>query len=116
MTIEVQLPYFSSGRGVGLGSKTGALTYGSLIDSRTTPGYPEAAMALKASSLRENIYRILDQVLETGIPVEIERRGKILKNVPAEAPGKLANLKPPPELRSAPQEVGQPAWAVGWRT
>ena len=33
-------------------------------------------MPVTASKLRENIYRILDQVLETGVPVEIERRGK----------------------------------------
>jgi hypothetical protein len=32
-----------------------------------------------ASRLRENVYRILDEVLETGVPVEIERRGKILR-------------------------------------
>ena len=31
-------------------------------------------MPVTASKLRENIYRILDQVLETGVPVEIERR------------------------------------------
>jgi hypothetical protein len=43
-------------------------------------------MPLTASKLRENIYRILDQVLETGVPVEIERRGKILKIVPTEPP------------------------------
>jgi hypothetical protein len=45
-----------------------------------------------ASKLRANIYRILDQVLETGVPVEIERRGKILKIVPTEIPSKLDNL------------------------
>jgi len=31
-------------------------------------------MKLSASSLRQNIYRILDEVLETGVAVEIERR------------------------------------------
>jgi len=51
-------------------------------------------MVLKASSLREDVYRILDQVLETGVPVEIEWRGKILKIVSAEPPSKLENLKP----------------------
>jgi hypothetical protein len=34
------------------------------------------AVPVTASKLRENIYRILDQVLETGVPVEIERRGR----------------------------------------
>jgi hypothetical protein len=36
-------------------------------------------MALTASKLRENIYKILDQILETGVPVEIERDGKLLR-------------------------------------
>ncbi len=36
-------------------------------------------MAITASKLRENIYRLLDQVLNTGVPIEVKRRGKILK-------------------------------------
>jgi PHD/YefM family antitoxin component YafN of YafNO toxin-antitoxin module len=35
-------------------------------------------MALSASKLRANVYRLLDEVLETGKPLEIERNGKIL--------------------------------------
>lgn len=35
-------------------------------------------MALTASKLRANIYRLLDGILETGKPLEIERNGKIL--------------------------------------
>ncbi len=34
---------------------------------------------LTASQLRQNIYRILDEVIETGRPVEIERKGTIVK-------------------------------------
>ena len=34
------------------------------------------------SQLRENLYRILDQVLETGEAVEVVRHGKILRIVP----------------------------------
>lgn len=43
-------------------------------------------MPLTASKLREDIYRIFDQVLETGVPVDIEKRGKILQIVPANIP------------------------------
>lgn len=35
-------------------------------------------MALSASKLRANVYRLLDEVLETGRPLEIERNGKTL--------------------------------------
>lgn len=72
-------------------------------------------MPLKASSLREDIYRILDQVLETGVPVEIERRGKILKIVPAEPRSKLENLEARPYLLSDPEDLVHMDWSVEWK-
>jgi hypothetical protein len=62
-------------------------------------------MAIKASDLRENIYRILDEVLETGIPVEIEHRGKILRITHAETRSKLDTLSPRPYLLTDPEEL-----------
>jgi hypothetical protein len=41
-------------------------------------------MALSASKLRANIYRLLDEVLETGKPLEIERNGRTLLITPKE--------------------------------
>ena len=41
-------------------------------------------MALTASKLRANVYRLLDEVLETGEPLEIERHGKLLVIAPKE--------------------------------
>jgi len=72
-------------------------------------------MTLKASALRENIYRILDQVVETGVPVEIERRGKILRIVTEEPRSKLANLKPRPYLMCDPEELVHIDWSDDWR-
>ncbi|HEY2335267.1 MAG TPA: hypothetical protein VGH58_09700 [Solirubrobacterales bacterium] len=40
------------------------------------------ALATTASKLRANIYRMLDEVLETGQPLEIERNGKVLVIAP----------------------------------
>jgi len=34
---------------------------------------------LTASHLRQNIYRILDEVIETGQPIEIERKGRVVR-------------------------------------
>jgi hypothetical protein len=34
---------------------------------------------ITASHLRQNIYRILDEVIETGRPVEIERKGTVVR-------------------------------------
>ena len=67
-------------------------------------------MRLKASKLRRNIHRILDQVLETGAPVEIEHRGKLLEIVCKEPPSKLERLKPRDYLRTAPEELVHLDW------
>jgi hypothetical protein len=39
-------------------------------------------MAITASKLRANIYRLLDEILETGQPLEVERNGKTLVIAP----------------------------------
>lgn len=89
------------------------------IDGRTIPGYAGARvkpeMPIKPSQLREDIYRILDQVLETGIPVEIERSGKLLKIIPVEPRSKLENLKPRKYLLSDPEELVHLDWSGEWR-
>lgn len=73
-------------------------------------------MPLTASKLRENIYRILDQVLTTGVPVEIERRGRILKIVPVEPKAKLGNLKKRRGyLKTDPEDLVHLDWSGEWR-
>jgi hypothetical protein len=65
-------------------------------------------MALTASKLRENIYNILDEVLATGVPVEIERNGQTLRIV-ADAPkSKLDNLVARPDfVKGDPREIAR---------
>jgi hypothetical protein len=41
-------------------------------------------MAISASQLRANVYRLLDEVLESGQPLEIKRNDKILVIAPKE--------------------------------
>ena len=50
-------------------------------------------MRVTASKLRENVYKILDEAIETGAPVEIVRKGVVLRIVVERPPGKLARLK-----------------------
>lgn len=49
-------------------------------------------MVVTASSLRQDIYRILDRVLATGEPVVIERGGRRLFIVADAPPSKLDRL------------------------
>jgi hypothetical protein len=72
-------------------------------------------MVVTASKLRANIYRLLDQVLETGVPLEIERRGKRLKVVLVEIPDKFANLVARPDfLKCDPEDVVHIDWSAEW--
>ena len=41
-------------------------------------------MAISASQLRANVYRLLDEVLATGQPLEIKRNDKVLVIAPKE--------------------------------
>jgi len=49
---------------------------------------------MSLTALRNQIFKVVDQVIETGIPVEIERKGHTLKIVPKGKKSKLSNLKP----------------------
>lgn len=49
------------------------------------------------SRLRADLYRALDRVLETGQPLEIERKGRVLRIVPAEPEDRLSRLRAHPE-------------------
>ncbi|HEX3745242.1 MAG TPA: hypothetical protein VHW09_14965 [Bryobacteraceae bacterium] len=55
-------------------------------------------MAITASKLRENVYRILDEAIETGKSVEVVRKGVTLTIVPPKRIDKLANLKKRPGI------------------
>lgn len=44
------------------------------------------------TELRKNIYNLLDEVLKTGVPIEIIKGGQKLKIVPEEQPNKFQNL------------------------
>jgi antitoxin (DNA-binding transcriptional repressor) of toxin-antitoxin stability system len=71
--------------------------------------------ALSPSRLRQNLYRILDRVLQTGEPVEITRKGKRLLII-REEPRKLDSLKPHPEyLRGDPEDLVHMDWSDEWR-
>jgi hypothetical protein len=72
-------------------------------------------MKLSASRLRQDIYRILDEVLATGVPVDIERRGRLLRIAPVEPPDRLRELPERPYLRTDPQDIVHVDWSGEWR-
>jgi len=73
-------------------------------------------MPLTASKLRANIYRLLDQVLESGIPLEVERRGRLLRIVPEGSGTPFDRLpKRPDYLTCDPDELVHLDWSGEWR-
>jgi antitoxin (DNA-binding transcriptional repressor) of toxin-antitoxin stability system len=55
-------------------------------------------MAMTASALRRDIYRILDRVLETGEPVIIERNGRRVRISAEDTPARLDALVRRPDV------------------
>jgi prevent-host-death family protein len=80
-------------------------------------------MTITASKLRENIYRILDEVAETGVPVEVVRKGVTLRIVAEVKRSKLANLKKRKDIVNDGDELasawfdcgGEEAWLKEWK-
>ncbi|MBW4622079.1 MAG: type II toxin-antitoxin system Phd/YefM family antitoxin [Cyanosarcina radialis HA8281-LM2] len=63
------------------------------------------------TELSNNIERILDEVLETGIPIEINKNGKLLKIAPVEQIDKLKNLTFKPDvMRGNPDDLVNVTW------
>jgi hypothetical protein len=71
-------------------------------------------MIVKATELRKNIYSILDQVLETGEPIQIERNGRVLTIEPDKRPSKLSRLKKRKVVAGDPQDIVQIDWSGEW--
>jgi antitoxin (DNA-binding transcriptional repressor) of toxin-antitoxin stability system len=68
------------------------------------------------SALRADLYRLLDRVLATGESLEIERRGELLRIVPARRPGRLDRLRPVAGyLADDPDTLVHPDWSAEWK-
>jgi hypothetical protein len=72
-------------------------------------------MAITASQLRQDIYRLLDEVLSTGQPLEIERKGRTLRLVPDVAVSRLSRIHTRPEaIVGDPEDLVSIDWSVEW--
>lgn len=66
------------------------------------------------SKLREDIYNLLDRVLETGDPLEVKRKGQTLLIVPERKKGRMQSIIPK-KITDADDEAlihtgGEAAW------
>jgi len=72
-------------------------------------------MKISATRLRQNLYQILDQVLEKGIQVEIERKGHILKIVPEHPVNKIDSLENHNVIEGKPESIIHMNWQKYWK-
>jgi len=70
---------------------------------------------LTPSALRADLYRILDRVLDTGEPVDIKRKGKLIR-IASVSPSRLSLLEPHPEAVNGDLEsLAHMDWSTEWR-
>ena len=70
---------------------------------------------IKPSHFREDIYNLLDRVIETGVPLEIKRKGKVLKVTLDKKASKLNNLKKRDVMSVKPEYYVHLDWSKKWR-
>jgi prevent-host-death family protein len=71
--------------------------------------------AISATKLRQNLYHILDSVIDTGIPVEIVRKGRLLRITPEERIPKWDRLEKHEVINGDPDDLVDIDWSGEWR-
>ena len=67
-------------------------------------------------NIQNDIFQLLDKVIKTGVPVEIERKGKRLLISPAEKRRDLDSLEEHPEFMVGnPDDLVHIDWSAEWK-
>jgi hypothetical protein len=74
----------------------------------------EATMLITATKFRQNLYHLLDDVLKTGRPIEIERKGKRIKIILEKPKSKLSNLQSHNIITGNPEDLISIDWSNDW--
>lgn len=73
-------------------------------------------MAISSGEFSSKLEGVLDSVIESGIPVEIEHKGKTLKIVPMGKPRSIDSLiAREGYLKVDPEEVVHMDWSTYWQ-
>ena len=72
-------------------------------------------MLVTPTQLRQNLYSLLDQLIQTGQPIEIKRKNKVLKIIVEPPKSKLDNLKKRDVLNCEPDEIINNNWEEEWK-
>lgn len=72
-------------------------------------------MVVTPSKLRENLYNLLDSVIEKGELLEISRKGKILRIVPEQRPSRLDKIIAKKITTASDDELINTSWEDKWK-
>jgi len=71
---------------------------------------------ITATQLRKDVYRLLDQVVDSGEVIEVKRKGKLIRIEPVGGAHKLESLKPHPgTICGDPEELVHMDWSDQWQ-
>ncbi len=72
-------------------------------------------MAISVTKLRANLYEIVDRVIETGVAVEVMRKGETVRLERAKPKSKLQRLaKNPDTIVGDPEDIVHMDWSSEW--
>jgi len=74
-----------------------------------------ANMVVTPSKLRENLYNLLDSVIEKGELLEISRKGKLLRIVPEQRPSRLDKIVAKNITTTSDDELINTPWESEWK-
>jgi prevent-host-death family protein len=80
-----------------------------------------AMLSIPATRFRADLYKVLDEVIATGRPIEVALRGRKVRVVPVEPPNRLQAMEPRPDyIVGDPDRLVGPsfdtvAWEKRWR-
>ncbi len=72
-------------------------------------------MTITPSKLRENLYNLLDVVIETKEPLEVKRNGQILMIVPEHKKSRLKSIQPKKITSCSDDELINTSWEGEWK-
>lgn len=71
---------------------------------------------ITATQLRKDVYRLLDQVVDSGETIEVKRKGKLVRIGPVLGGSKLQSLKlHPTTISGDPDELVHTDWSDNWK-
>jgi len=68
-----------------------------------------------ATKLRENLYAVLDEVLATGVPAVVKRKGRRIRIIAEEPPSKLDRLERHDAVVGDPEDIVHLDWSSAWK-